>query len=165
MRSARAPVFDELEELQVHLKKANPERTVLANGCFDLVHVGHIRYLREAKQLGDFLLVALNDDSSTRLIKGSPRPIIPQDERAGILSSLEMVDAVLIFSQENVVPILETVRPHCHAKGTDYTVDSVPERETSRKLGIRIAITGDPKDHASSTLIDRLRSGGLTDND
>ncbi len=130
------------------------KRVVLANGCFDPLHVGHVRYLYGAKSHGDFLVVALNDDASTPDLKGERRPIIPAAHRARILASLEMVDAVLVFSARDVSRILSAIRPACHAKGTDYTVETVPERDVSRALGIETVIVGDPK-------IARLaRSGG-----
>lgn len=154
-QSERAPIFNSVERLKPRIPAGRS--VVLANGCFDLLHVGHIRYLHGARSEGDFLVVAVNDDASTRAIKGTGRPVMPERERAQMIASLRMVDAVLLFSTRDVVPLLERLKPACHAKGTDYTVDTVPERETSRRLGIRIAIVGDPKDHATSELLERLR--------
>ncbi len=130
---------------------------VLANGCFDILHVGHVRYLREAASLGEILVVAVNDDKSTRVLKGEGRPIVREDERAELVMSLRFVDYVLIFDEETVDGIIEILRPHIHAKGTDYTVDTVPERKTARSVGCRTVIVGDPKDHASRDIIERIR--------
>lgn len=131
---------------------------VLANGCFDPLHVGHVRYLAGAKEHGDFLVVALNDDESTRMVKGESRPAVGENDRAEIVASLRAVDAVLLFSQRDVSDILEALRPHYHAKGTDYTVDTVPELETSRRLGIETVIVGDPKSHASREVLRKLKA-------
>ena len=133
------------------------ETVTLANGCFDLLHVGHIRYLHAAKQLGGRLVVAINDDGSVRGLKGEGRPIMPAVERAEILAALADVDAVVIFSEPNVEALLDELRPHVHAKGTDYTEASVPERATAQKLGIRIAIVGDRKDHSTREVIESVR--------
>lgn len=130
---------------------------VLANGCFDPLHVGHVRYLRGAKAHGDFLVVAVNDDSSTRALKGADRPIVPAIHRSRIVAALEVVDAVLVFSSRDVRRILEALRPACHAKGTDYEVETVPERELAVSLGIETVIVGDPKRHASRDIVERVR--------
>lgn len=130
---------------------------VLANGCFDIVHVGHVRYLQGAAALGDILVVALNDDDSTRRLKGEGRPVMPVAERAEILLAMRSVDYVLVFGDETVDGILETIRPDIHAKGTDYTIESVPERATARAIGCRTVIVGDPKDHSSRDIIRTLR--------
>ena len=132
-------------------------KTVLANGCFDPLHVGHIRYLEGAKQGADFLIVALNDDESTRRIKGPTRPAVPEDDRAALLSAVRFVDAVLLFTEPDVSKLLEILRPHRHAKGTDYTVETVPELETSRRLSIETVIVGDPKSHASTDVLNKMR--------
>ncbi|MFH1755145.1 MAG: adenylyltransferase/cytidyltransferase family protein [Candidatus Latescibacterota bacterium] len=153
----RAPVFRDVQKLRAYIKDAGAEQVVLSNGCFDPLHVGHIRYLEGARQNGDFLIVALNDDVSTRSVKGSERPVVSENDRAEILAALKPVDAVLLFSQKNVSSLLEALRPKYHAKGTDYTVDTVPERETSRRLGIQTVIAGDEKSHASSEVLARLR--------
>ena len=130
---------------------------VFTNGCFDLLHVGHIRYLVGAAEEGDILFVALNSDRSVRTLKGDGRPLFPAEERAEIISALECVDAVLIFDDSSVDRLLRQLRPNVHAKGTDYVPDTVPERETVKTYGGRIAIVGDPKDHSSADLLERLR--------
>ncbi len=133
------------------------ERIVLANGCFDILHVGHLRYLQAARDLGSRLIVAVNDDDSVRALKGPGRPILPTAERARLLAALRAVDAVVIFSSPTVTPLLEALRPAIHAKGTDYTPDSVPERAAADRLGIRVAIAGDPKRHATRELLSEIR--------
>ncbi len=129
------------------------KRVVLANGCFDLLHVGHVRYLESARALGDVLLVAINDDASVRRLKGPGRPIMPAVERAELLGAMTAVDAVVVFEGDTVDALVRRLRPDVHAKGTDYTEDSVPERETVRAAGGRVAIAGDPKDHSTRDLI------------
>jgi rfaE bifunctional protein nucleotidyltransferase chain/domain len=129
-----------------------------ANGAFDLLHVGHIRYLEAAKREADRLIVAVNDDESVRGLKGPSRPVLPQADRAELVAALRAVDYVVMFSEPTVAPLLELLRPDVHCKGTDYTVDTVPERATVRAYGGRIAIVGDPKDHSTSDLLTRLRS-------
>jgi rfaE bifunctional protein nucleotidyltransferase chain/domain len=133
---------------------------VLANGCFDLLHVGHVRYLAAAAALGDILVVALNDDTSTRLLKGADRPVMPAGERAEILLALEGVDYVFLFGDRTVDDVILQLKPDVHAKGTDYTVETVPELETAKSVGCRTAIVGDPKDHSSGDIIDRCKGGG-----
>ena len=128
-----------------------------ANGAFDLLHVGHIRYLEAAKREADRLIVAVNDDESVRGLKGPSRPVLPQDDRAELVAALRAVDYVVIFSEPTVAPLLELLRPAVHCKGTDYTIDTVPERATVRAYGGRIAIVGDPKDHSTSDLLTRLK--------
>lgn len=154
-----APVFRSMPKLKVWIDKTGAKDVVLANGCFDPLHVGHIRYLLGAKEHGDFLVVALNDDSSTAALKGDGRPVVKGTDRAKLLAGLEMVDAVLLFSARNVSRILKSLQPRFHAKGTDYTVDTVPELETSKALGIQTVIVGDPKSHASSEVLTRIRDG------
>jgi len=129
------------------------QRIVLANGCFDLLHVGHVRYLHGARELGDRLIVGVNSDDSVRALKGSGRPLMPAAERAEILAALTDVDAVVIFPEPDVRPLIREVRPDIHAKGTDYTPDSVPERDAVAEVGGRVAIVGDPKDHSVTDLI------------
>ena len=129
------------------------ERITLANGGFDLLHVGHVRYLRGAKALGGKLVVAINSDESVRALKGEGRPIMPADERAEIVAALADVDAVVIFSELDVRAIIREIRPDIHAKGTDYTADSVPERDAVAEYGGRVEIVGDPKDHSTSGII------------
>lgn len=131
-------------------------RVVLANGCFDLLHVGHVRYLEDAKSRGDFLVVALNTDASVRALKGPTRPFQPLAERAELLGALRCVDAVTSFAEPTLEATLRVLRPDVHAKGTDYTEASVPEAAIDAELGIAVAICGDPKDHSSSQLSARV---------
>lgn len=130
----------------------------LANGCFDLLHVGHVRYLHAARQLGGRLIVAINSDESVRALKGEGRPLMPAEERAEILSALADVDAVVIFPEKDVRALIRDVRPDVHAKGTDYTVATVPERDVVVECGGRVEIVGDPKDHSATEII-RSRTG------
>lgn len=132
-------------------------KVVLANGCFDIIHVGHVRYLEEAADHGDILVVAINDDESTKRLKGEGRPVMPAAERAEILSAMRFIDYVLIFPEDTVDGVLRELRPDVHAKGTDYTVETVPEIETAREIGCVTVITGDPKDRSSREIISRLR--------
>jgi D-glycero-beta-D-manno-heptose 1-phosphate adenylyltransferase len=129
------------------------ETVTLANGCFDLLHVGHVRYLHAAKALGGRLIVAVNADGSVRALKGRGRPLIPAEERAEILAALEDVDAVVIFPEKDVRAIIREIRPEVHAKGTDYSADSVPERDVVVECGGRVEIVGDPKDHSATEMI------------
>ncbi len=128
-----------------------------ANGAFDLPHVGHVRYLESAKREADRLVVAINSDRSVRALKGPTRPILPEADRAELVDALRAVDYVVIFDEPTVAPLLELLKPDVHCKGTDYTIDTVPERETVRAYGGRIAIVGDPKDHSTTDLVSRLR--------
>ena len=134
------------------------ERIVLANGCFDLLHVGHVRYLRGARALGDRLVVAVNADDSVRQLKGAGRPLMPALERAEILAALTDVDAVTIFAEPDVRALVRAIRPEIHAKGTDYTAESVPERDTVVECGGRVAIVGDAKDHSATELMQRIQA-------
>lgn len=135
-------------------------RTVaLANGCFDLLHVGHVRYLRAAAAEADRLVVAINDDRSVCGLKGPGRPILNEDDRAELVAALRGVDYVVIFPEPTVTPLLLALKPDVHCKGTDYTVDTVPERDTVRGYGGRIAIVGDPKDHSTRDLLARIGRG------
>ena len=129
------------------------ERIVLANGNFDLLHVGHVRYLRGAKDLGGKLVVAVNSDASVRALKGEGRPIMPEEERAEIVAALADVDAVVVFPELDVRALIREIRPDIQAKGTDYTVESVPERDVVGEYGGRVAIVGDTKDHSTSEII------------
>ena len=131
------------------------EKITLANGCFDLLHVGHVRYLHAAKKLGGHLVVAINSDESVRALKGDGRPLMPAAERAEILAALSDVDAVVIFPEPDVRSLVRDIRPDVHAKGTDYTAESVPERDTVIECGGRVEIVGDPKDHSASEFIAR----------
>jgi len=143
---------DELRRRVDEWRRAG-ERITLANGNFDLLHVGHVRYLRGAKGLGGKLVVAINSDESVRALKGEGRPVMPEQERAEIVGALEDVDAVVIFPELDVRALIRELRPDIQAKGTDYTVDSVPERDAVTEYGGRVAIVGDPKDHSTSDII------------
>lgn len=137
-------------------RRAKNEKIVLANGCFDILHVGHARYLHGAKAEGDILVVAINSDKSVRKLKGEGRPILPEHERAELVAALESVDYVIIFDEPNVEPLLDALRPNVHAKGTDYTAETVPERGVADRLGIRVAIVGDAKNHSTRDLLAQL---------
>jgi rfaE bifunctional protein nucleotidyltransferase chain/domain len=133
-------------------------RTVaFANGCFDLLHVGHVRYLQAAAREADRLVVAINDDQSVAALKGANRPLLPAADRAELVAALRGVDYVVVFPEPTVTPLLLALKPDVHCKGTDYTVDTVPERETVRGYGGRVAIVGDPKDHSTRDLLARIR--------
>jgi rfaE bifunctional protein nucleotidyltransferase chain/domain len=134
------------------------EQIILTNGCFDVLHVGHIRYLRAAKALGGRVIVAVNDDASVRKLKGEGRPRMPAAERAEIVAALAHVDAVVIFPEADVRQLLRELRPEIHAKGTDYTAETVPEREVAAEYGGRVAIVGDPKEHSTSHLLRQWKS-------
>jgi rfaE bifunctional protein nucleotidyltransferase chain/domain len=129
------------------------DRITLANGCFDLLHVGHVRYLRAAKALGGRLVVAINSDDSVRSLKGEGRPLMPAEERAEILAGLSDVDAVVIFREGDVRALIREIHPDVHAKGTDYTAESVPEADAVREYGGRVAIVGDPKNHSVTQIL------------
>jgi rfaE bifunctional protein nucleotidyltransferase chain/domain len=137
--------------------KRRGERVVLANGCFDTLHVGHIRYLEGARREGDVLVVAVNADSSVCNLKGPGRPILEENARALLVAALRCVDYVVVFPEPTVESLLEELRPDVHAKGTDYTAETVPERAVAARLGIRVAIVGDPKDHSTRALLDSVR--------
>ncbi|GAB4250924.1 MAG: D-glycero-beta-D-manno-heptose 1-phosphate adenylyltransferase [Acidobacteriota bacterium] len=130
---------------------------VLANGCFDLLHVGHVRYLEGARREGDFLVVAVNSDRSVRALKGPGRPILNERDRAELVAALRPVDLVVIFDETTVDEVIRRLQPHVHAKGTDYSADSVPERKTLAEVGGRVAIVGDPKDHSTRDLLEHIR--------
>lgn len=156
MSAASNKIFGR-EELQQRVKRWRDagDRIVLANGCFDLLHVGHVRYLRAAKELGGNLIVAINSDDSVRMLKGDGRPLMPDAERAEILAALADVDAVVIFSEPDVRALVRELRPDVHAKGTDYSKESVPEHDTVIECGGRVEIVGDPKDHSATEFIRR----------
>ena len=141
---------------RVERDRAGGSTIGFANGCFDLLHVGHVRYLQAAAQEADRLIVAVNDDG-TAALKGPGRPIMPAADRAELIAALRGVDYVVVFPEPTVTPLLMLLRPDVHCKGTDYTIDTVPERETVRSYGGRIAIVGDPKDHSTRDLVARLR--------
>jgi rfaE bifunctional protein nucleotidyltransferase chain/domain len=132
-------------------------KIVFANGVFDLLHVGHVRYLQAARAEGDLLVVGINSDASTRKLKGDGRPILTERARAALVAALRVVDYVVIFDELDVNSLLRELQPDVHAKGTDYTADTVPERELAATLGIRVAIVGDPKQHSTRDLLARLR--------
>jgi len=144
--------------LKVAEHKDRGERVVLANGCFDVLHVGHVRYLQGARREGDVLVVAINSDQSVRSLKGKGRPVLPAEARARLVAGLAAVRYVVIFDEPDVTRLLSILRPDVHAKGTDYTTETVPERETARRLGVRMAIVGDPKQHSTRDLLARLRT-------
>jgi rfaE bifunctional protein nucleotidyltransferase chain/domain len=148
-----------LSDLPAIRERATREgKTVaLANGIFDLFHVGHLRYLEGARALADVLVVAVNSDVSTRRNKGPGRPVVPEDERAEIVAGLACVDHVLVFGSKTVVPIIRKLRPDVQVKGTDYTPETIPEAKEVQKHGGRVAVAGDPKDHSTSDLLRRLR--------
>jgi rfaE bifunctional protein nucleotidyltransferase chain/domain len=161
VKATCATIFRSVAQVRKRISDVGAQRVVLANGCFDPLHVGHVRYLYGARAHGDFLVVALNDDRSTRALKGEGRPVMAARDRAKLLSALDMVDAVVLFSSRDVTRILRKLRPDVHAKGTDYERDTVPERETSQSLGIDTVIVGDPKAHASREIVERIRRGRL----
>lgn len=138
---------------QAQAWRAAGDRITLANGCFDLLHVGHVRYLQAAKAIGGRLVVAINSDDSVRSLKGEGRPLMPAEERAEILAALSDVDAVVIFPERDVRAIIREIQPDVQAKGTDYTAEGVPEADTVREYGGRVAIVGDPKDHSATEII------------
>ena len=144
---------------RVQVARDSGARVVLANGCFDILHAGHVRYLAGAKALGDLLVVGVNSDQQVRVLKGPGRPILPEAERAEIVSSLEVVDLVTIFDEATVEALLLALKPEVHAKGTDYTEETVPERDVVRAYGGRVAIVGDAKEHSTSELISELNKG------
>lgn len=142
-----------LEKLPALLKG---RKVVLANGCFDILHVGHVRYLQAARALGDVLVVALNSDRSVRCIKDAGRPILDESERVALISALRCVDHVILFDEPDVRRVIETLKPAVHAKGTDYTEDTVPERQQVLAYGGSVRITGDPKDHSTRDIIESI---------
>ena len=157
MADHSAPTLDR-ESLKAFVseKRAAGNKIILANGCFDLIHAGHIRYLQGAKDLDGTLVVGINSDEQVRLLKGSNRPYISENERAEIVAAMRTVDAVTIFDEPTVEELILAIRPDFHAKGTDYSVDTVPERETVKSYGGTVAIVGDPKDHSSSELAKKV---------
>ena len=157
-RSARSKIGT-LEQVVARVAEARREgRSVaLANGCFDVLHVGHVRYLEGARREADLLVVGINADESVRRLKGPDRPVMPEDDRAELVAALRCVDLVLVFHEDDVGRLLLALRPDVHCKGTDYTPETVPEREVVRSYGGRVAIVGDPKDHDTRALLRKLR--------
>jgi len=153
-----ASKVQEREQLRrtVEQWRAQGEQVILTNGCFDLLHVGHIRYLHGAKRLGGKLVVAINSDESVRRLKGPARPLMPEQERAEIIAALADVDAVVIFSEPDVRALIRELRPNVQAKGTDYTAEGVPERDEMIACGGRVEIVGDPKDHSTTAFLQQL---------
>ncbi len=153
-------VIETLDELKtiIDAVKAAGKRVVFGNGCFDIVHVGHVRYLKGAKELGDVLIVAVNDDSSVTGLGKRKEVVTPASERAEIISALDCVDYVVLFGEPTVENLLRTLKPHIHAKGTDYTEDNVPERDIVVSYGGRVAIVGDPKDHSTRDIIKTIKN-------
>ena len=142
--------------VKIQALQARGKKVVFTNGCFDILHVGHVRYLRGARALGDALVLAVNSDESVQRLKGKERPLLPLEDRLGILGAFEMVDFVTAFEDDTVTPLLLKLKPNIHAKGTDYTPDSIPEKDTVASYGGSVAVVGDPKDHASKNLIKEI---------
>ncbi len=161
MHETNARVLNETELKQAVEQDRTAGRTIaFANGCFDLLHVGHIRYLQGAAETADVLIVGVNADESVRGLKGPGRPLMSEGERAEIVASIRGVDYVTIFSEQSPARLIANLRPDVHCKGTDYTADSVPEASVVNAYGGRVAIVGDPKDHSTTEMIERLGSGG-----
>lgn len=159
MSLAKIINLDELNERLAPAREAG-QRVALTNGAFDLLHVGHLRYLQAAAELADALVVAVNSDASVRRIKGAGRPVVPQAERAELVAGLACVDYVIIFEQDDVRAVIRALKPDVHVKGTDYTPETVPERDEVLAYGGRVAVAGDPKDHSTSDLLERLETRG-----
>jgi len=158
MRAAQTKIVDrEILAESLRAEKGRGKIIVFANGIFDGLHVGHVRYLEAARAEGDLLVVGINADASARILKGPGRPILGEQARATLVAALRCVDFVVIFGEPNVESLLERLRPEVHAKGTDYTAETVPERVVAERLGIRVAIVGDPKDHSTRALLESVR--------
>ena len=154
-----APILERTRLIaRAAVERSRGGKIVLANGCFDLIHAGHIRYLQGARALGDILIVGINSDKQVRLLKGEGRPFMPENERAEIISALRCVDFVTIFPEATVTELLLAIQPDFHAKGTDYTEETVPEREIVLSYGGKVAIVGDPKDHSSTDIIQTVKT-------
>ena len=159
MNASFAPILDRTALVdEVQRRRLAGSKIVLANGCFDLFHVGHARYLAGAKAVGDVLVVAINSDRQARALKGEGRPYIPENERAEIVSALRFVDLVTVFDEPTVNDLIEAIKPDFHAKGTDYSTETVPEKDLVRRYGGQVVIVGDPKDHSSTQLISAVSS-------
>ncbi len=153
-----APVLERTRLIaRAMVERRKGSKIVLANGCFDLIHAGHIRYLEGAKALGDVLIVGINSDEQVTIQKGDGRPFMPEDERAEMIAALRCVDFVTVFPEATVEELLLALKPDFHAKGTDYTEETVPEREIVLSYGGRVAIVGDPKDHSSTQMIESIK--------
>jgi len=153
-----APILTESQLLDALESERTAGRTIaFANGCFDLLHVGHIRYLQDAARVADVLVVGVNGDDSVRMLKGEGRPVMPQDERAEIISAIRGVSYVTIFDEKSPGRLLQTLKPDFQCKGTDYTAESVPEGELVRAYGGKVVIVGDPKDHSTSAVLEKMR--------
>ena len=158
MRSSESKIVSQQKlKAIVASHKKDDQTVVLTNGCFDILHVGHVRYLEAAGQLGDILIVAVNGDASVRTLKGPGRPILDEAARARLVAALRAVDYVVIFNEPTVASLLRDLLPDVHAKGTDYSADTVPERAIAKDLGIQVAIVGDPKNHSTRALLNSLR--------
>ncbi|MCX5812809.1 MAG: adenylyltransferase/cytidyltransferase family protein [Proteobacteria bacterium] len=159
LRKDMGQIIRELAELKgiVEAERQEGKKIVFGNGCFDILHVGHVRYLKGAKELGDILIVAINDDSSVAGLGKRKQVVTPAAERAEIVSAIECVDYVITFNEPNVERLLLELKPHIHAKGTDYTEDNVPERNIVLSYGGRVAIVGDPKDHSTRDIISLIK--------
>ncbi len=162
MRTTPTPIIEDHDRLRewVSAEKSAGKTVIFANGGFDLFHVGHVRYLHGAAAEGDVLVVAVNSDASIRHNKGPDRPHVPLAERMEIVAALRCVDVVTSFESPTVAELIELLRPHAHAKGTDWNMETLPERETLKRLGIPLAIVGDPKNHSTTDMGQRLRSKG-----
>jgi D-glycero-beta-D-manno-heptose 1-phosphate adenylyltransferase len=158
MRSSESKIVSQqkLKSLVLDHKKRG-QSVILTNGCFDILHAGHVRYLEAARQQGDILIVAVNSDAGVQSLKGPGRPILDENARARLVGSLRAVDYVVLFSEPTVASLLRDLLPDIHAKGTDYSTDTVPERDIAKELGILVAIVGDPKNHSTRAMLDSLR--------
>jgi rfaE bifunctional protein nucleotidyltransferase chain/domain len=160
MRAAKDKIVSREKLIEILAQEKREGRSIVfANGCFDTLHAGHVRYLEGARREGTVLIVGVNADTSVHDLKGPGRPILDENARAQLVAALRAVDYVVIFSEPNVEALLEELKPHVHAKGTDYTAENVPERATADRLGIRVAIVGDPKDHSTRDLLASIRKG------
>lgn len=160
MSSAAKIVTLEAAADELNRQRKAGAKVALANGVFDLLHVGHVRYLEGAKALADILVVAVNSDASTRANKGPDRPIIPEQERAELVAALQCTDLVVLFNERDVRTVIRALRPDVQVKGTDYTPDTIPEREEVEAYGGRVAVAGDPKDHSTTALAEKLKPKG-----